>query len=117
MGGWNGPHLDSFFSTPEQWYGAWKALAGSVFHGMDMDWEGNDDLSSPNNYLSVEELDLMGEVFRLAKKDGYIVTMAPAQSYLDIHSPAFGLYLNTTTDSYPMPDQASGFSYFGKRNP
>lgn len=114
MGGWNGPHLDSFFATPEQWYDAWKAMVGSIFHGMDMDWEGNDNLSSRNNYIGVEELDFMGEVFYLAKKDGYIVTIAPAQSYLDIQSSMFGLYLNTTEESRPMPDGAGNFSYFGK---
>jgi len=51
--------------------------------------EGNDIVSSPWNRFSVEVLNLMGEISQLAKRDGYIVTIAPAQSYLDVETNLF----------------------------
>ena len=53
------------------------------FDGFDWDIEGNDDMNSKYNVFTTECLDLMGEMSQLAKKDGYIVAMAPAESYLD----------------------------------
>lgn len=47
------------------------------------DIEGNDDLSSPNNRFTEACLCLMGEMSQLGKADGYVVSMAPAESYLD----------------------------------
>lgn len=111
LGGWNGPHLDPYFRTATQWYDAWKAMVGHVFHGMDIDFEGNDDLQSPWNYMSLEELDRVGEILTLAKQDGYLVTMSPAQSYLDIHTSDFSHYLNLTD---PNRTWHAEFSYFGR---
>lgn len=112
MGGWNGPHLDPYFVTAQQWYGAWKALVGNVFHGLDVDLEGNDKIDSPWNYFSWSELDMMGEIFQLAKQDGYLVTLAPPQSYLDIQSSKFSRYVNLTDPTRSWGDK--DFSYFGQ---
>ena len=43
-------------------------------------------------------------------KDGYIVTMAPPQSYLNINSPNFSRYVNLTSPTRPWH---SDFHYFG----
>jgi len=59
------------------------------FEGIDWDLEGNDVVNSPWNYFTVEVLNLMGEISQLAKRDGYIVTIAPAQSYLDVDTNLF----------------------------
>ena len=39
----------------------------------------------------VEVLDLMGKMSQRAKKDGYIVAMAPMESYLDPSTSLFSL--------------------------
>eukprot|EP00980_Cylindrotheca_fusiformis_P008248 scaffold1736_cov127-Cylindrotheca_fusiformis.AAC.62 len=111
FGGWNGPQFNATFDTAEEWFTAWKEQVGSIFHGIDFDFEGNDDLSSPTNYFSKRTLDMMGNVSRLAKHDGYIVSIVPPQSYLDIHSTKFSQYVNLTD-----PDRTwhSDFSYFGE---
>ena len=111
MGGWNGRHLDPYFTSASQWFDAWKAMVGHVFHGIDIDFEGDDDMTSEHNYLSVAELDLVGGIMELAKQDGYIITMAPAQSYLDIHSKRFSRYLNTTD---PDRQWHKDFDHFGE---
>jgi hypothetical protein len=67
LGGWNGPHLDPDISA-STWYEQWKRLCGSTFHGLDWDLEGNDDLESPYNVFTIECLDKMGEISRLAKQ-------------------------------------------------
>ncbi len=110
MGGWNGPHLDPYFQTASQWYQAWKALVGNLFHGIDIDFEGNDNRQSSWNYFTLEEMDRMGEIIQLAKDDGYIITIAPAQSYLDIHSSHFSRYVNLTD---PSRSWHADFPYFG----
>lgn len=111
MGGWNGPHLDPHFQSATQWYQAWKASVGNLFDGIDIDFEGNDDLHSPWNYVSLAEMDRVGEIMKLAKQDGYSITLAPAQSYLDIHSSNFSQYLNLTD---PTRSWHADFSYFGR---
>ena len=111
LGGWNGPHFDPQFSTADDWFLEFKAQVGNIFHGIDIDFEGNDNPLSPWNYFPVETLDMIGSVFELAKEDGYIVSVAPAQSYLDIHSESFSLYVNLTD---PKRDWHSGFHHFGK---
>ena len=92
IGGWNSPHPDTSNPTIDM-YHAWNdwnrntvARPDKGFYGFDgFDWdiEGNDDPASPYNEFTVECLDLMGEFSQLAKKDGYVVSMAPAESYID----------------------------------
>jgi hypothetical protein len=52
FGGWNGPHLPDCF-TAEEIYAAWKDHCGEIFHGVDWDLEGHDDLESPTNLFSM----------------------------------------------------------------
>jgi hypothetical protein len=112
MGGWNGPHLDPYYQSAAEWFDAFvNSGIGNIFHGIDIDFEGDDDLTSDLNYLSVAELDRMGEIMKLAKQSGYIIFIVPAQSYLDIQSTRFSRYLNLTD-----PDRLwhKDFSYFGR---
>lgn len=110
FGGWNGPHFNKFFETAHGWYSAWKAEVGATFHGIDFDFEGNDDLKSPLNYFSKDTLEMIGEISQLAKQDGYFVSIVPPQSYLDFQSSKFSQYVNLTD---PDRDWHSDFEYFG----
>lgn len=97
IGGWNAPHPDTS-NPPDIVYNNWVKWNNDTFDGFDWDIEGNDDLSSPYNQFTLPCLDLMGQMSQLAKKDGYLVSMVPAESYLDPTTSAFDLYLN---HSYP----------------
>jgi beta-galactosidase len=66
VGGWNGRHLDPNLSALD-WYGAYRHYVGDLFHGIDWDLEGNDDLSSPYNVFTLDCLDKMADISRLAK--------------------------------------------------
>ncbi|KAL9181888.1 hypothetical protein ACHAXT_012231 [Thalassiosira profunda] len=110
FGGWNGPHLDPLVDAQE-WFAIWNAsAASSIFHGIDWDLEGNDDRQSPNNYFTIECLEKMGEIGRLMKEGGYIVHLAPPQSYLNLRSSNFSRYVNLTD---PNRGWHGDFSYFG----
>ena len=67
VGGWNGGHLDPSINAAE-WYSTFKNQVGDLFHGIDWDLEGNDDLSSPWNFFTIECLDTLGEISEMAKK-------------------------------------------------
>ncbi|KAL3768369.1 hypothetical protein ACHAW5_005207 [Stephanodiscus triporus] len=109
LGGWNGPHLRRGTSAVD-WMAAWTASdASGIFHGIDWDFEGNDVRSSPDNYFDLDLLDAMGGISRLMKEDGYVVSMAPPQSYLNFNDPTFGRYVNLTRDRGWHDD----FGYFG----
>jgi hypothetical protein len=83
-----------------------------LYEGFDWDIEGNDDLSSPYNYFTTDCLDLMGTMSQLAKKDGYIVSMAPAESYLDVTT---GLFDRSLTHNYPEWETLQpNFHYHGR---
>ncbi|KAL7527886.1 hypothetical protein ACHAXR_003490 [Thalassiosira sp. AJA248-18] len=111
FGGWDGHHLDPSLSAQE-WYSGWKqySIASDIFHGIDWDLEGNDNMASPTNVFTLDCLDKMGEISRLMKEDGYVVAMAPPQSYLNFNNPNFSRYVNLT-----IPDRRwhSDFDYFG----
>jgi hypothetical protein len=114
LGGWNGPHLNASSqttTTADDFYQQWKQTVGDFVHGIDIDLEGNDQLSSPLNFMSTKELDRVGTLIELAKADGYIITMAPPQSYFDIHTSEFSQFLNLTD---PNRSWHSDFSYFGR---
>jgi beta-galactosidase len=66
VGGWNGPHLDPAVSALD-WYRAFRQHVGDLFHGLDWDLEGNDDLDSPYNVFTTDCLDKMADISRLAK--------------------------------------------------
>ena len=102
IGGWNAPHPDAtlkaeeVFEALDEWNRKTCARPQLGFYGFDgFDWdvEGNDDFDSRYNEFSVECLDLMGKVSQLAKQRGYIMSMAPAESYLDPTTSEFSLSL------------------------
>eukprot|EP00808_Paulinella_micropora_P019717 g69830.t1 len=114
VGGWNAPHPDSQASVTEAWasFKEWNEqnkaqFAFGGFQGIDWDLEGNDDLSSPLNLFTVAQLDWVGQFSQLAKSEGYIVTMVPAQSYLDVDQ---GLWSRNLTLS---PSWQPSFHYAG----
>lgn len=109
FGGWNGPHLDPKLSAKD-WYIAWKTAVGNIFHGLDWDLEGHDNLHSPTNVLTLECLEKMGQISLLAKQDGYIVGMAPPQSYLDCSNHEFSRKVNLID---PKRSWHADFNYFG----
>ena len=100
FGGWNGPHLESKLTNVE-WYNHWKDSVGDIFHGIDWDLEGHDKLDSPTNVFSINCLEKMGTVSKLATEDGYIIGIAPPQSYLDVQSSKFSRYVNLTEPDRP----------------
>jgi beta-glucosidase len=110
FGGWNGPHLPDELDV-EEMYAAFKEHCGDIFHGLDWDLEGHDQLDSPTNHFSVRCLENMGRFSQLAKNDGYIVGIAPPQSYLDIQSGEFSRFVNLTDASRGWHDD---FHYFGR---
>jgi chitinase len=110
FGGWNGGHLDPYL-TADEWYGAWNDSVGSVFHGIDWDLEGDDEqLDNPRNFFTMDCLEKMGQISQLAKEDGYIISMAPPQSYLDLQTSNFSRYVNLTEPTRPWHNE---FHYFG----
>lgn len=66
VGGWNGPHLDPKVSAFE-WYRIFNMEVGDIFDGIDWDLEGNDQMESPYNEFTLEVLNKMGEISRMAK--------------------------------------------------
>lgn len=123
IGGWNSPHPDA--SSPvEETYAHWVKWNREIiarpergffgFDGFDWDIEGNDDVDSRYNEFSPMTLDFMGRFSQMAKRDGYIVAMAPAESYLDpVTAPSFDLSLRHEHDEWkailPAP-----FPYHGR---
>ena len=67
VGGWNGAHLNAAI-TAHEWYLTFNESVGDVFDGIDWDLEGNDRMSSSENFFALECLDKMGEISRLAKE-------------------------------------------------
>jgi hypothetical protein len=114
VGGWNSPLPDTSF-TGEQWwhyFHKWNKevvarpeLGWEGFQGIDWDPEGSDDRGDE---FTVEIMDLIGEMSVLAKQHGYLVTMAPAQSYFDVNTSAFDLGTSHASP-YWQPD----FHYHG----
>lgn len=98
VGGWGVPHPDTAFSGAD-WYkqfNRWNNAASGPgfengFDGIDWDLEGNDAMVSPDNTFTVEQLHLVANFSKLAKKDGYLTSIAPPQSYLDVSTSDFSL--------------------------
>lgn len=119
IGGWNSPHV-STNHTASEFLECWlnfnrnisnPALGFYGFDGFDWDIEGNDDMSSPYNAFTLSELDLMGELSKLAKEKGYIVSMAPSESYLDYTTSEFSLSLLHVHEEWK---QEVGMFYHGR---
>ena len=121
VGGWDQDHPDDSCPASEVWkaFKAWNrgvvARPDLGFHGYDgIDWdiEGSDTPSNPANSMSVSLLDLIGEVSKMAKKEGYVVSMAPMESYLD---PSTTLFNRSLLQPYPeWENLAPNFSYHGR---
>ena len=120
IGGWNSPHVNTQF-TPEEYFQEWKEFNKKItkeefnfygFDGIDWDIEGNSDQKSSINYFTFKELDIMGKFSQLLKKEGYIVSMAPAESYLDPTTDEFSLSL---LYNYPeWEKECPDFNYHGR---
>jgi len=92
VGGWDAPHPDTSFSAQSWWgfFQEWNlkqvadaSLGFEGFDGIDWDIEGVNELTSPDNVITPACIRLVGELSQTAKKNGYIVTMVPPQSYLN----------------------------------
>jgi hypothetical protein len=101
VGGWNAPHPD-IAQTGAEWWETWKRwdarFAERVglsphlwdgFAGVDLDVEGADTASSSDNHFPSKLIELCGTFALAAKRDGFISTMVPPQSYLDCGSPDY----------------------------
>ena len=120
IGGWNSPHVNTDFSAQE-YLKAWIKFNDKIsnkengfkgFDGIDWDIEGNDNKQSSNNYFTYKELDIIGEFSKLMKEEGYIVSMAPPESYLDSTTSEFSLAL---TYNYPeWEKEVPDFTYHGR---
>lgn len=121
IGGWNSPHPCTMHSAEETfaYFDHWnKKIAARPelgfhgFHGIDWDIEGNDDVDSRFNHFSSDVLNLMGRFSQLAKQMGYLVAMAPAESYLDPSQSGFDLSL---LHEYPeWAERDNHFAYHGR---
>jgi len=100
VGGWGAPDPVTTFSASEMWL-AWKEWNKEVdaaglpggFDGIDWDMEGANDPEASSNVLTIEMLDLVGEMSQMAQIDGYIVSIVPPESYLDTTTSAFDMSL------------------------
>ena len=120
IGGWNSPHVNTHF-TAEEYFQEWLNFNEKItnkeydfygFDGIDWDIEGNDDMKSNINYFTYKELEIMGEFSKLLKKEGYIVSMAPPESYLDPTTSEFSLSL---LHNYPeWEKEFPDFTYHGR---
>jgi hypothetical protein len=119
IGGWNAAHPDTSF-TGAQWWETFKsfnnglatehaALGFDGFDGIDWDLEGANNRSSPINQISPDCVELVGTMCQAAKRDGYLVSMVPPESYLDPTTEHFDLSLLHT---YP-DGQYPTFKYHG----
>jgi len=110
VGGWDAPHPSTAFNGTE-WFEAWEAWNSALpwpFDGLDWDLEGNDIVSAPSNVFTPEVLDLVVDMSTALKRAGYVVSMVPAQSYLDVTTSAFNRsLLNAYPDFHP------DFNYHG----
>ena len=115
VGGWDAPHPAN--GTGAEFYAQWKAwntntvaaagLPGG-FDGVDWDLEGNDDPTSAWNTLGAATLDIVGQFSELAKTDGYLVTLVPCESYMDVSTPRFDASL-----TWPYPEWYPAFRFHG----
>mmetsp|Transcript_23017 Transcript_23017/g.31548 ORF Transcript_23017/g.31548 Transcript_23017/m.31548 type:complete len:414 (+) Transcript_23017:2707-3948(+) len=120
VGGWNSPH-PSTENSAETVYSHWDYWNRNIaarpangffgFDGFDWDVEGNDDPKSVYNHFTPECLDLMGRMSQLAKQDGYLVCMAPAESYLDPRMSGFDRSLLHEYEEWQQIQP--GFAYHG----
>ena len=131
FGGWNGPHPPTFSNgsslSGEKWcevFMKFNEESGGLFDGIDWDYEGNDNLDAPTAKFTLETLDIMADFTTEAKSQGLIVSMAPAESYLDASvdpdsiDATFSLRLDLPPRAWTSPedrDMIKGFSHAGRQ--
>lgn len=110
IGGWDAPHPNTTWDGGT-WFKAWRAWNEALpfpFAGFDWDLEGNDAVASPWNAFTEECVDVVVDMSEAAKRAGYVVSMVPAQSYLDESTSQFNLsLLNAYANFHP------NFTYHG----
>lgn len=102
IGGWNAPHIPDGVVSADAWFDAlhqWNVAAGEagvpLFDGFDWDLEGSDARAPSRavwverNTLSVACLHTMGRLSVRARQYGYLVSLAPPQSYLSADTSEF----------------------------
>jgi chitinase len=123
VGGWDAPHPDTSFSGA-QWADHWDAwnkhtvampdLGFNGFDGLDWDLEGNDNKNSTTNHFTLEQLKLVGDMSQSLKRKGYVVSMAPPQSYFDPSTPSFNRSLLNAPAYEPQARWHPEFHYHGR---
>ena len=113
IGGWNAKHPDTsvtstaMFNAFLEFNEKFKIGEFTGFDGIDWDIEGNDNRDIWNT-LDKKALDFIGEFSQLAKSNGFLVSMAPAESYFD---PNFSTF--STSLVLPWEDFHPEFKYHG----
>ena len=131
FGGWNGPHppivRDNSSLSGEGWCNVFIEFNKEndfIFDGIDWDYEGNDNLEAPTSKFTLETLDIMADFTKEAKSQGLIVSMAPAESYLDSSvdpgsvDATFSLRLNLPPRAWTSHEDRAminGFSHSGRQ--
>lgn len=127
FGGWNGPHPpNEALTTGEEWcrvFLVWNE--DGLFDGVDWDLEGHDDrLHAPTRRFTRHTLDVVADFSREAKRHGLLVSLAPAESYLDAlseSSSSFSYDLNFFPPVWDDHDadraiiDAAGFAHAGRQ--
>lgn len=107
VGGYGCPHINTDFSA-DNYFKEWLKFNEQIsstenyffgFDGIDWDIEGNDEIESIYNNFTYKELDIIGKFSQLLKKEGYIVSMTPRESYLDPSTNEFALCLINNNNS------------------
>lgn len=110
IGGWDAPHPDTS-NPPDAVFQSWVDWNKEIFDGFDWDVEGNDELKNPNNVLTMECMHLMGTMSQLGKRAGFVVSMAPAESYMD---PTTSRFDHILLHTYPEWEELEpDFHYHG----
>mmetsp|Transcript_104297 Transcript_104297/g.300636 ORF Transcript_104297/g.300636 Transcript_104297/m.300636 type:complete len:362 (-) Transcript_104297:219-1304(-) len=114
IGGWDAAHPDTTH-TAEEYFTAWESFSDGLYDGLDWDLEGNDNLQSEWNYFSKPCLELMADFSKLIHDAGYIVSLVPPESYLDVQTTEFSRYVNLTFpgELWPGENSTNQFSYHG----
>jgi chitinase len=131
FGGWNGPHPPTFSDGTSlsgvEWcevFMKFNEMNDFIFDGIDWDYEGNDNLNAPTSKFTLATLDIMADFTVRAKSRGLIVSMAPAESYLDSTvdpgstDATFSLRLDLSPRAWTSPEDREiigGFSYAGRQ--
>ncbi len=113
IGGFNAP-LPPLTHDGIRWFRVWHAWNARIarthqwrgFDGVDWDLEGA--YSPSANVFSTRHLDIVGRFSHAAASRGYVVSMAPAQSFLDADEPRFDTLVTHA------PAWAPDFHYHGR---